>query len=178
MVNHLDGDAARFRLRKGTGSIAVQARPGIFIDFSFECSFQSFIRVIRAEKIGVAHEEAFFVVVRIDEPAGDSVRGIAANLARRRIEDVYTFDFHLNLAVFRVKNVDVRLAENHEQIAFAGILQIAGHVQVGVHPRLQHRDAAELIELGRMGVVVEGAGYEHVEAGIGGFARGLDEIGP
>ena len=56
-------------------------------------------------------------------------------------------------------------------------LRSLGHVQVGVHARLEHRDAAELVELGGVGLVVEGAGDQHVEAGVAGLARGRDEVG-
>jgi hypothetical protein len=44
---------------------------------------------------------------------------------------------------------DVGLAEDDEQVAAARGLQVAAHVQVGVHAGLQHRHAAELVELGR-----------------------------
>ena len=59
----------------------------------------------------------------------------------------------------------------------AGGLEILGHVQVGVHPRLQHRHPAELVELGGMGIVVEGAGDQDVEAGVSRLTGGGDEIG-
>ena len=75
-----------------------------------------------------------------------------------------------------MEDVDVRLAEDDEQVALAGVLQIVRHVQVGVHARLEHRDAAELVELRGVGVVVEGAGDQHVEAGIARFAGGRDQI--
>jgi hypothetical protein len=76
------------------------------------------------------------------------------------------------------QDVDVRLAEDHEEVALAaGVLQVVGHVQVGVHARLEDGDAAELVELGGVGVVVEGAGDEHVEAGVGGLAGGGDQVG-
>ena len=51
-------------------------------------------------------------------------------------------------------------------------------MQVGVHARLEHRDAPELLELGGVGVVAEGAGDQHVEAGVGGLARSRDQVGP
>ncbi len=50
-------------------------------------------------------------------------------------------------------------------------------MQVGVHARLEHRDAAELVELGGVGVVVEGAGDQHVEAGVAGLAGGGHQVG-
>ena len=49
-------------------------------------------------------------------------------------------------------------------------------MQVCVHARLQHGQRAELGELGGAGVVVEGAGDEHVEAGFGGFAGGVHQV--
>ena len=58
----------------------------------------------------------------------------------------------------------------------AGVLQVVGHVQVVVHARFQHRDAAEALELRRVGVVVEGAGDQQIEAGFRGLAGGLDEV--
>ena len=70
------------------------------------------------------------------------------------------------MAVFGVEDVDVRLAEDDKQIAFAGVLQVVGHVEVGVHPGLEDGDAAQLVELRRMGVVVKGTGDEDIEVGI------------
>ena len=57
------------------------------------------------------------------------------------------------------------------------VLEVAAHLQVGVHAGFQHRHAAELVELGGMGVVVEGAGDQHVETCVACLARGGDEIG-
>src|SRR5262252_75721 len=80
-------------------------------------------------------------------------------------------------AVLVGDQVDVRLAEDDEQVALAGVLQVARHVQVGVHARLEHRDAAELGELGGVGFVVECAGDQHVELGIARLAGGFDKVG-
>ena len=82
------------------------------------------------------------------------------------MEDIHAVDLDLDLPVFGIQDVDIRLAEDHEQVALAGVLQIVGHVQVGVHARLEHRDRAQLAEFGRAGIVVEGAGDQHIEAGI------------
>src|SRR5689334_9939021 len=54
---------------------------------------------------------------------------------------------------------------------------LAGHMQIGVHPRLQDRDAADPFELGRMGVEIEGAGDHDVEPGVGRLTRRLDQVG-
>lgn len=43
----------------------------------------------------MAHEEAFPIVVGVDEPAGYVVRAVAADLARGRVVDVQPFDFDL-----------------------------------------------------------------------------------
>ena len=82
------------------------------------------------------------------------------------------------MAVFAAsQDVDVGLAEDDEEVALAGVLQIVGHVQVGVHAGLENGNAAELVEFGGVGVVVEGAGDQHVEVGVAGFAGGGNEIG-
>ena len=49
--------------------------------------------------------------------------------------------------------------------------KVVGHVEVGVHASLEYWDAAEFVELRGVGVVVEGAGDQHVEVGVGGFAH-------
>lgn len=49
-------------------------------------------------------------------------------------------------------------------------------MEVRVHPRLEHRDATELVELSRVGVIVEGAGDKDVEVRVAGFLRCLHEI--
>ena len=50
-------------------------------------------------------------------------------------------------------------------------------MQVGVHARLEHGDATQLAELGGVGLIVEGAGDQHVESGIARFAGGSNQIG-
>ena len=50
-------------------------------------------------------------------------------------------------------------------------------MQVGVHAGLEHGQPAQFGKLGGVGLEVEGAGDQHVEAGIGGFPRGFDQVG-
>jgi hypothetical protein len=80
--------------------------------------------------------------------------------------------------VLGLQDVDVGLAEDYKQVPLPGVFQVLGHVQIGVHAGLEHGHAAELAELGGVGVVVEGAGHEHVEAGVPGFAGGGDQVSP
>ena len=56
------------------------------------------------------------------------------------------FTFTRSLPSFSVDEFDVGLAEDDEQIAFAGVLEILGHVEVGVHAGLEHGDAAQAYE--------------------------------
>jgi hypothetical protein len=49
-------------------------------------------------------------------------------------------------------------------------------VQISIHARLKDRDAAQLVELAGLRFVVEGAGNEHIKAGITCFARSIDQI--
>ena len=49
-------------------------------------------------------------------------------------------------------------------------------MQVGIHAGLEHRDLAQLAELRRMGIVVERAGDDHIEARIRSLTNGLHQI--
>src|SRR5262249_50247653 len=125
----------------------------------------------------MADEEALLVVVGVDEPAGDALRAVAAHLASLRMKDIYAVDLHLNLATLLREDIDVWLAEDDEEVALAGVLQIIGHVQIGIHARLEHGDASELVEFRGVGVAVEGAGNEHIEVGIAGLTGSRHQIG-
>ncbi len=94
----------------------------------------------------MANEEAFFIVVGVDKPTGDAVGSIAADFARVGMEDVNAVDLYLDLAVVCIENIDVGFTEDDEQVAFAGILQIVGHVQIGIHAGLEDWNPAQLIE--------------------------------
>jgi len=59
----------------------------------------------------VAHEEALLVVVGVDEPAGDLVGGVGADLAGGGVVDVEAAEFDLQLAAFEGAQLEVGLAE-------------------------------------------------------------------
>ena len=160
-----------------TRDVAVESRPGGRVDLRLEGRLQRLVRVVRAQEIGVADEETLLVIVGVDEPAGDAAGIVAADLAGGGVEDVDAGDPHPDAAVAGVPDVDVGFAEDDEQVALAGVLQVAGHMQVGVHPRLEHGDPAQALEVGRMGVVVEGAGDQRVEAGLRRLARRGHQVG-
>ena len=124
----------------------------------------------------MADEEAFFVVVCVDEPAGDAVGTTADDFTGLGFEDIHTVHLYAQLAVFFGDQVDVRLAEDDEQVAFAGILEVLGHVQVGVHPGLEHGNAAQLAELRGVRLVVKGASDQRIETGIASLACSGDEV--
>ena len=178
MVDDFDGDSSGFGFVEGAGGVAVEGLPGFGVDFGFEGGLEAFVRVGGAEEVGVADEEAFFVVVGVDEPTGDFVGVAAFDLAGLGLEDVDTVDLDAELAVVAGQELNIGLAEDDEEVAGAGVFEFVGHVEVGVHAGLEHGQAAELVELGGAGLVVEGAGDEDVEIGIAGFAGGGDEVGP
>ena len=64
----------------------------------------------------MAHEEAFLVVVGIDEPAGDAVGVVASDFAGVGVENVHTVDLDLDLALLSVEDVDVGFAEDDEEV--------------------------------------------------------------
>jgi len=142
VVDHLYRDSAGCGFSEGAGGIAVESCPGFFVDLGLEGGFEGLIGVTCAQEVGVADEEAFHIVVGIDEPAGDAFGAVTADLAGIGVEDIDTVDLDLDLAVFGVEDINIRFTEDDKEVAFAGVLQIIGHVQVGVHPGFQHRDAA------------------------------------
>ena len=124
----------------------------------------------------MADEEALLVVIGIDEPAGDAVGAVAPHFTGVGVEDVHALDPYPDVIAAVLQDVDIGLAEDDEEVALAGVLEIAGHVKVGVHARLEHRDATELLELRGVGVVAEGAGNQHVEPGVGRLTCGGNQI--
>ena len=164
MINDFHRDSTRLGLVERARDVAMERGPGFFVDLGLQRCLERLVGIIRAEEIRVADEEAFFVVVRVDEPARDPIGAVATNFAGIRMEYVHAVDFDLNLAVLRFNDVDVRLSEDHEEIALAGILQVVRHVQVGIHARLQHWNPAKLVELRGVRVVVEGARDQHVKS--------------
>ena len=84
---------------------------------------QRAVRVVGAEEVGVADEEALFVVVGIDEPAGDAVGAVADDFAGLGFEDIHAVHFYAQLAVLLGDQLDVRLAEDDEEVALAGVLE-------------------------------------------------------
>src|SRR5580704_17822266 len=97
MIDYLYGDAAGRRLVKRARGVAVQGGPGFFVDLGLERGLERFVRIVRAQEIGVADEEALLVIVGVDEPAGDSFRPVTADVAGAGVEHVHTVDFDLYL---------------------------------------------------------------------------------
>lgn len=177
MVDDFDGDAARFWFIEGAGGVAIKGGPGFRVDFGLQRSLQGTIGIIGSEKIGVANEEALFVVIGVDKPARDTFSAVTDDFAGLRFEDVHTVDFHSHPAVIFFQNVNVRFSKDDKEVAFAGVLQVIGHVEVGIHTGFEHRDATKLAELGGMGLVVKGAGDQYVKVGIACFARSGHKVG-
>ena len=177
VVDHLDRDASGGGFGEWPRRVAVQSGPSVGVDLGFERGLEGSVRVLHAEEVGVAHEKTLLVVVRVDEPTGDAVRAVAANLAGVGMEDIHAIDLDLDLTVVCVENVDIRLPEDHEQIALARVLEIVGHVEIRVHARFEHRDAPQFVELRGLGVVVERAGDEHIEIGFARLAHGPHQVG-
>lgn len=118
------------------------------VDFALQRCFQGFVWVVGTEEIGVADEEGFHVVVGVDEPAGDAFGSVAADFAGVGVENVYSVDFDLYLVVSGIDDVDIGFAEDDEEVAFASVLEVTGHVQVSVHEGFENRYPAEFVEFG------------------------------
>ena len=95
--------------------------PGLLVDLGFERRPQRLIRIVRTEKIGVADEEAFLIVIGIDEPTRYAVGIVAVNLTCVRVKHIHSINLDLNLTVRCIFDFDVRLSEDDEEVAFAGV---------------------------------------------------------
>ena len=73
---------------------AVEGRPGFLVDLGLQRGLEALVGVVRAEEIGVADEEALLVVVGVDEPGGDALGVVGADVAGVGIEDVDAVDLH------------------------------------------------------------------------------------
>ena len=71
-----------FGLSNGREVSLLQRRPGFCVDLGLQRRLQRAVGIVRAEEVGVADEEALFVVVGVDEPAGDAVGAVADGLRR------------------------------------------------------------------------------------------------
>ncbi len=78
----------------------MQGGPGVFVDLGLKRDLERLVGVAGAEEVGVADEEALLVVVGVNEPAGDAVGAVAADLAGVGVEDVDAVDLNLDLVVF------------------------------------------------------------------------------
>ena len=90
VVDDLHGDAAGFGFVQRAGYVAAEGGPGFFVDLGFERRLERLVGIIRAQEVGVADEEALFVVVGVDEPAGDAIGAVADHFAGLGFENVHT----------------------------------------------------------------------------------------
>ena len=88
VVDHLDGDSTSFRRIKRAAGGRVQFRPGRLVNLGPERPLELVVGIARTREVSVAHEEALAIIVGIDEPAGNIVGGVRANLAGGRVVDV------------------------------------------------------------------------------------------
>ena len=125
----------------------------------------------------MSNEEAFLVVVGVNEPAGDAVGAVATDFSGTGVEDIDALHLHAQPVIRLRQEINVRFAEDDEQVSLAGVLEILGHMQVGVHSSFENGDAAQFAELRSVGLVIESAGDQHIEPGIAGLTGASDKIG-
>jgi hypothetical protein len=66
----------------------VKGGPGVLIDLGLEGGLEGVVGIVGTEEIGVADEEALLVVVGVDEPAGDAIGPVTADLPGVGVKDV------------------------------------------------------------------------------------------
>lgn len=99
MVDHLHRDAAGSGFGEGAGGVAAQGGPGVFVDFGAEAGFEGGVGVVGAEEVGLADEEALFVIVGVDEPAGDAFGAVGTDFAGVGVKDVHALHSDAYLVV-------------------------------------------------------------------------------
>src|SRR5438132_4277149 len=119
MVDDFDGDAAGLGFGEGARGVTVERSPGLLVGLSFQSGLERVVWIICTEKIGVPDKETLFVVICVDEPAGDTICVVAAHFSTIGVENIHTVDLYPDLAVFGGEDRDIRLAEDHEEVAFA-----------------------------------------------------------
>ena len=102
---------------------------------------------------------------------------VGTDFPRVGVEYIHAFHTHANSSVLLILDVDVGLTKHDKEIPFARILQLVGHVKVGVHLGFKDWQRPKLGQLGGMRIEIEGTGDHDVEPGIGRLARRIDEIG-
>jgi hypothetical protein len=73
VIDDLHRDAAGLGLAEWAGSVTVQGSPCFGINFGFKGRLQGAVGIIRTEKVSLADEKAFLIIVGVDEPARDAV---------------------------------------------------------------------------------------------------------
>ena len=123
VIDHLDSDCACLRWSERPTAGPIKGRPCLLVDLGPEGLPQASVWVVRAREVGVTHEEALAVVVRVDEPAGECIRVVGADLSRRRVVDVDASDLNLDLVLRGSLDLEVGLAEDREEVARARLLE-------------------------------------------------------
>ena len=125
----------------------------------------------------MANKEAFFIIVGVNEPCSDIFLATGANLAGLGIEHVNPQHLDDDLAVIVEVPIDIRFTEDDKEIAASCVFELLRHMKVRVHLRFQDWQGTELGEFRRVGVEIEAAGDERIEAGVERFASRRGQIG-
>ena len=88
--------------------------PGFPVDFGLESSLEGFVGVVGAEEVGMADEEAFLVVVGVNEPASDAIGAIATDFSCAGDKDIDALHFHAQSAILLRQEFNVWFAEDDE----------------------------------------------------------------
>lgn len=78
--------------------------------------------------------EATAVVIRVEEPGGDFLRGCGVDTPGETIVGIHAVESHEVLAFLVLRKRDLRLAEDREKLAPRLLLQESFHARVDVRP--------------------------------------------
>ena len=75
-----------------------------------------------------------------------------------------------------MKDVDIRLSEDHKEVRTVGLLQILGHVKVGIHSGLDDRQPSQFAQLSGLGIIIERTGDQLIETTVACLSCCLHQI--
>ena len=125
----------------------------------------------------MADEEAFLVVVGVDEPGGDVLFAAGADFAGFGVEDVNAENLDDDLAVVIELPHDIGFTKDDEQVPCTGVFQLLRHMKVGVHLGFQDRQGAKFCQFRCVRIEIKTASNERIETGVERFTGCRRQIG-
>ena len=120
----------------------MEGSPRLFVYLGLQRCLQRLVLILCSLEVGLSNEEALVVVIGVDEPACDAIGVVTDDLPGCWMEHVHPVESHTDLVVGSIQYIYVGLSKDNEKITAARVLELFRHMEISVHPGLQHRDRA------------------------------------